>query len=424
MMMTAFNQSAIRWTRVLAALCALAFALASVVPSVAKEKKATTATAEDPKHPSKKYILEHLDTSKIVWPNPPDIARIRYVNQFYGEKRDPKPTQEKSKWMDKLAGITAGEQGPGDKLFFQLVRPYGVGVDTKGRVYTIDEKVLAVFIYNLEDQKVELIKNGVQARFSLPTGLTIDDADTLFVSDTNLHHVLVFDKQHKLESSISEGMMRPAGMAIDNENRFLYVADSEREQVLVYDADPPHKFLRAVGQPTGKNNDMSAGHLARPTNVAVDSDGNLYVADTLNNRIQIFDADGNFISMFGKPGDGPGYFSRPKGIGVDSDGHVWVADAIQDRVQVFTRDGHLLIYFGGHGELPGQFNTLAGLTIDNKNRVFTTEQYPGRIQIFRYITNEEAKAELAEREKVAGNKAGKPAGKEAAQSKPAAATPN
>ena len=56
---------------------------------------------------------------------------------------------------------------------------------------------------------------------------------------------------------------------------------------------------------------------------------------------------GKFIRAFGKAGDGPGYFARPKGIAVDSDGHVWVADAVQDRVQVFTPEGNLLIWMGG-----------------------------------------------------------------------------
>jgi DNA-binding beta-propeller fold protein YncE len=129
----------------------------------------------------------------------------------------------------------------------------------------------------------------------------------------------------------------------------------------------------------------------------VDSDGNLYVSDTYNNRIEIFDADGNFIRQFGKAGDRPGTFMRPKGIAVDVDGHVWVADAVQDRVQCFTPEGDLLIWMGGHGTLPGQFRTLAGLYIDKNNRIFTSEQFPGRVQMFRYFTDDEARVELARR---------------------------
>ena len=106
-----------------------------------------------------------------------------------------------------------------------------------------------------------------------------------------------------------------------------------------YDADPPFKFLRTIGKRSGKHDLTTPGDFSHPTNVAVDGDGNLYVSDTFNNRVEIFDADGKFIRAFGKAGDGPGYFARPKGIAIDSDGHVWVADAVQDRVQVFTPEG-------------------------------------------------------------------------------------
>ena len=135
------------------------------------------------------------------------------------------------------------------------------------------------------------------------------------------------------------------------------------------------KLLRRIGT-GGKNHFLTTpGDFGAPQGVAVDKDGNVYVTDTLNNRVEIFDADGNFISTFGKHGDGPGYFARPKGIAVDGDGHIWVADEMQDRLQVFNRDGQLLTYIGNtHGELPGQFKALMGVAIDKQNRVFTTEQ--------------------------------------------------
>jgi DNA-binding beta-propeller fold protein YncE len=280
-----------------------------------------------------------------------------------------------------------------DKPRFQLVTPYGVAVDSKGRLYVADSKVLAVFIFDTQTKDVELIKNGVQARFGWITGLAIDDTDRLFVADTKMRRVLVFDPQHKLEGSISGDMISPGGLAIDNENRFLYVPDAELDQVLVYDADPPYKLLRKMGTGGKKHTLTTPGDFARPTNVAVDKDGNLYVSDTLNDRVEIFDAEGNFIRTFGKPGDGPGYFARPKGIAIDGDGHVWVADGVQSRVQVFTPEGQLLIWMGEPGTLPGQFSALTGLTIDSQNRVFTSEQFPGRVQMFQYINDAQAIAE-------------------------------
>jgi sugar lactone lactonase YvrE len=407
-------QTRLRLTRHSAMILALMIAVlaAATVPVHAKDKKKAAP-------PTQKNVLELLDYSKIVWPNPPAITRIKYLSYFSGEKRQLKAAPKKSAWMDKLAGVAVGEASPSDKLFYQLIRPYGIGEDSKGRIYVADEKVLAVFIFNPDTGEVELIKNGTNARFRLITGLALDDTDNLFVSDSELRHVLVFDKQHRVQASISQGMSSPAGLAVDNENRFLYVCDTDLDQVLVYDADPPYNLLRTIGKRDGKHELTTPGDFSRPTNAAVDEDGNVYVSDTFNDRVEIFDADGNFVREFGKPGDGPGYFTRPKGLAVDRDGHIWVADAMQDRVQVFTPEGKLLIWIGNHGMLPGQFSMVAGVLIDKQNRVITSEQYPGRVQIFRYFTDEEAKAELARRD---GGRPGVLAAKQA-ETAPATTTP-
>ncbi len=379
------------------------------VPAYGKKKK-------DEAKKEKPGILETLDYSKIVWPNPPAITRIKYLDYFAAEHRVQKGQKEKVSWMDRLSGVATGET-KADQPRFQLVLPYGIAVDSKGRVYVGDSKVRAVFVFNPEKKdEVELIKNGMHARFRWITGLAIDDADRLFVADSGYHHVVVFDAQRKVEGSIGEGMVDPGGLAIDNENRYLYVADAAQDQVLVYDADPPFKLLRRIGT-GGKEHTLTApGDFAKPTNVAVDGDGNLYVSDTLNFRIEIFDAEGNFLRTFGKAGDGPGYFTRPKGIAIDGDGHIWVADTMQDRVQVFDQKGRLLIYLGEHGLLPGQFRSVVGLAIDKNNRVFTSEQFPGRVQMFRYFSDAEA---AAEKEKQAARYAKKPeaAGSQAAADK-------
>lgn len=341
-----------------------------------------------------KHVLEMLDYSKIVWPNPPAITRIRFLDHFFSEPA--KPVEEKKlTWKDRLAGMATGETRSPAR--FQLVVPYGIAIDSKGRVYVADSKVRAIFIFDTKTKHVDFIKNGVHARFTRMTGLAMDDGDRLFVSDSEARRVIVFDPQHKVEGSIGGMFESPGGLAVDNENRFLYVADAGLDQIMVFDADPPYKLIRVMGT-SGKDHSLTGeGDFSMPSNVALDKDGNLYVSDTWNNRIQIFDADGKFIRAFGKAGDGPGYFARPKGIAVDSDGHIWVADAVQNRVQVFTPEGQLLIHMGGHGMLPGQFRTLAGLAIDKNNRVFTTEQFPGRLQMFQYVPDGEAMAERARR---------------------------
>ncbi len=338
-----------------------------------------------------------IDYSNIVWPNPPAIARIRYQAFYSAQKLSQveAPHTKKQKWMDRLAGTQAASDN--GKVLFQLAEPYGLAVDSKNNLYVADQKVGAIFIFNTETREAQLIKNRVQAHFVRIIGLAMDDNDRLFVSDPGLHHILVFDANHKAEDVITDGMVEPGGMVIDTENRLLYVSDVELDQVLVYDADS-FKLLRKIGT-TGHNHELTTpGDFSKPTGLAVDQDGNLYVSDTMNNRIEIFDADGKFVSTFGKAGDGPGYFARPKGVAIDSDGHIWVADGMQDRVQVFNQQAQLLISFGGHGLLPGQFQGLVGVATDKNNRVFTSEIYPGRVQQFRYVTDAEAKQLRKDRE--------------------------
>jgi DNA-binding beta-propeller fold protein YncE len=357
-----------------------------------KKKKGEQQAAIDAK-------IEAIDYSFIVWPNPPAIARIRYVNWYSSDKavRDLKGNKQKqSGWMDRLAGTQTEEE-----VFtrpFELVQPYGIAVDSKGNLYVADQRVGAVFIFSTDQRRdvLEMIKNGSHAHFVRIIALAMDDNDRLFIADPGLKHVLVLNKDHKAEDVITEGIGEPSGLTIDKQNRLLYVADLELDQVLVYDADTL-KLLRKIGTTGHKHELTSPGDFAKPTGVAVDKEGNLYVCDTLNNRIEIFDADGQFISAFGKSGDGPGYFARPKGVAVDSDGHVWVADGVQDRVQVFEKEGQLLISFGGHGLMPGQFQGLVSIAIDQRDRVFTTEIFPGRAQEFQYITDAQADKERQKR---------------------------
>lgn len=379
------------------------FALALPAAAGDKKKAKTAPEAQLPKR-------VNFDLNKIVWPNPPAITRIRFLQQFTGEKIDFNQAANKKKpkqgWMDRLAG-TKPQADQNLKLPFQLVRTYGVAFDSKGRVYAADQAVGAIFIFDAEKKgEVEMIKNGVDAHFGLINGLAIDDNDRIFVSDDKLHRIGVISPAKQGPARWQEEtpfgaevLAKPGGMAIDTENRFLYVVDTQNDVVDVFDADT-YKLLRKIGVAGKKHTLTEPGTFSLPTNVAVDKDGNLYVTDTLNNRIQIFDADGKFISTFGKNGDGPGYFSRPKGIAVDGDGHIWVSDSVQQRVQVFDREGRLLIYFGEPGNWPGQFSAIYDIAIDTKfNRVVTSEQFPGRVQMFRYVTDAEAEQVRIERAK-------------------------
>ena len=378
--------------------------LTFVVPGAAhadpKKKKKVANTATKPAEPR-----PQVDITKLVWPEPPNIPRIRYTQYFAGMKIDYSvdTTKPKQTWMDRLAGAQpVSDKFSGKNFPFQLLGPYGMTADSKGHLYVADQKVGAIFVFNIENKEAELIRNGFEAHFGMINSVAVDDNDRLFVSDGKLGKVLVFNPKHQVVAQINEGLVDPVGLAIDKENRFLYVVDTQLDQVLVYDADTL-KLLRKIGT-TGKKHTLTTpGDFALPTDVAVDKDGNIYVTDTLNWRVEMFDAEGKFIKQFGKHCDAIGCFKRPKGIAVDSDGHIWVVDTGLALVQIYNQDGELLAYVGGPGRALGRFNDPMGIAIDDKNQVFVSEQYPwGRVQQFRYITDTEAAQLKEERAKLNG----------------------
>jgi DNA-binding beta-propeller fold protein YncE len=385
-----------RFRQFFPALCVAGTLLFATNLEAGKNKRKASVEAPKPTE------LPEIDTRNLVWPDPPEITRIRWLEQYRGEPKPLQPVEAKPKkkesWMLRVAGIQPVELSKAD-MKFKLVRPYGLAVDSKGNVYAADTYVGAVFIFNPETKAVDFIRNGREARFKALIGLAIDDADRLFVTDSGLQRVFVFDADHKFKATFgSDRLERPSGVAVDNKNRLLYVTDVLKDNVVVYDLDSL-KYLRTIGGPPQKTGDDAPGTFARPTNVAVGSQGDVLVSDTLNSRIQVFDADGTFLNIIGKPGDGPADLARPKGIAMDSDGHVWVADADQNRVKVFDRQGHLCAFFGEYGYFPGQFALPSGIAIDKNNRVIVAEQVlNGRLQVFRYTTDAEAAAELVKRE--------------------------
>ena len=415
------------WIRFDYAVTVAALILTSLFPNSAaagtKKKPATDSQTAAPTQAAKPQI----DPSKLVWPEPPNVPRVRYSNYFAGMPFDYTPEQQqaakkKSSWMDRLAGV----QDPTNKqhlkaMPFQLLAPYGMAVNSKGELFVADQKVGAIFVFNTETKDAQLIANGRDASFAWVNGIAFDDDDRMFVTDGKLKRLLVFDKNNKVVDQIREGLIDPVGVAVDTENRQVYVVDTQADQVVVFDADSL-KEKRRIGT-GGKRHELNTpGNFSLPTFIALDKDNNVYVTDTMNYRVEIFDADGNFISQFGKHCDGPGCFAHPKGIAVDSDGHVWVADPMIDLLQAFNKDGELLGLVGGHGTNLGQFSSLDGVYIDKNNRIFTSEQYPGRVQMFHYITD--AEAEQLKKEKEAQRGGAKAANQApAAPAQQAAATP-
>jgi DNA-binding beta-propeller fold protein YncE len=125
------------------------------------------------------------------------------------------------------------------------------------------------------------------------------------------------------------------------------------------------------------------GQFNQPTGIAVNpANGNLVVPDEGNNRVQIFNEKGEYLSQFGTFGTGNGQFNQPRGAGVDSKGNIWVIDTGNNRVEKFNEKGEYLSQFGTKGTGNGQFTTPKNLAVDSKGNVWVADSGNKRIEKF------------------------------------------
>ena len=359
----------------------------------------------------KKVAPKPVDITKLVWPPPPDKPRVRYISEYSGELDLIGKKQAKGGILERIAGVSVTPQERP-----RMIKPYGVAVDSKGRVYVTDTIKAVVFVFDLEHKTLEFRGNNAPANLELPVGLAVDEKDRLFVSDSKTHQITCFAPDGTFESAFGAAdLKRPGGLAVDDSLHRLYVVDGGGKRIAVFDLDSL-KLLRYMGQ-VKSGGDITAG-LDYPNSIAIDPDGLIYVTDAIMARVVVYDTEGNFVRAFGKRGDGAGMFGRPKGIAIDADGHVYVADALLNSMQIFSPEGRPLLNVGGNGMGPGQFMLMAGVAIDRKNRVIAVDQTPARIEIFHYITDEEAASG-----KTGENVSEKPAAESAAKVKAVAPAP-
>ena len=175
---------------------------------------------------------------------------------------------------------------------------------------------------------------------------------------------------------------RPRGVAVAPDGT-LYVADTlnHRIQHLARTGEVLHAWgeLGSVDQ-----GEAPGGTFNEPWDLAVAPDGSLWVADTWNHRIQHFTAEGEFLGMIGTFGqaESPSAFWGPRSVAVDSQGRVFVADTGNKRIAIFDAQGKPLGQFGTPGYLEGQLDEPVGLAVDRQGRVYVADTWNQRIQVF------------------------------------------
>lgn len=314
--------------------------------------------------------------SPRTWPLPPETPRIRFVTAYRGIDAF-KPAKKPSRFMTALLG----DADPGDKPSDNLLKPYGVAVTPDGRICVTDTAARRVFVFDPERKTVGFLGEDAGTPLNKPVGIAADETGRVFVADATVKRVFAYEPDGRLALAIGHDgdFETPSGLTIDRTNRRLFVADTTKHQIFEYTAEDG-RLVRRIG-----TRGVGDGQFNFPTNVWADRAGLLYVADTLNFRVQIFDADGRLTKTFGELGDGPGTFNRPKGIAVDSEGHIYVVDSSFSNFQIFTADGQLLLFVGSGGQNAGEFVLPAGMCIDEHDRVYVADQGNARVQIFQYL---------------------------------------
>jgi DNA-binding beta-propeller fold protein YncE len=207
----------------------------------------------------------------------------------------------------------------------------------------------------------------------------------------------VFDKNGKHVRKIGDGkgFDRLSSVTVNREGTRLYATDiggvqSENHRIRVY--DPRNgEHLMDIGK-----RGPGPGELNLPRDLAVGKDGRLYVVDSGNFRVQVFDTDGKYIKSFGKVGKQLGDFARPKEIATDREGNVYVADTAFGNFQIFNPEGELLMFVGSRSERggPAKYMLPAGIYVDEDGRVYMGDQWFSKLDIYRPYALPEGKGNL------------------------------
>ena len=174
----------------------------------------------------------------------------------------------------------------------------------------------------------------------------------------------------------AEGMMYVVNRSYE------YRPDGKRITICTVDEDYVGEFARGVHTAGVTEENENDGSLIWPTSVALDKEGQVYVADEWLNRISMFTRDGDWLGKWGVKGSGDGELSGPSGLAFDADDNLLAVDSQNHRVQKFSKDGRFLSKWGEQGSGPGQLNLPWGLSIDRAGDVFIADWGNDRIQKF------------------------------------------
>ncbi len=262
----------------------------------------------------------------------------------------------------------------------ELNKPRGVAVDADDNLYVVDmtarvQKFSPDGVYLLDWQMMQTDKGK-------PKGMCRDHNGNILVIEPHYSRINVFSTAGKLlaqwgvkgTNAGQLGMPRGAAANARGEIFVCEYGDSERVQKFTAEGRPLPGGWGRFGDAPGQFN--------RAEGLALDAQDRVYVADSCNQRIQVFSADGKFLRAYGKPGSGAGELSYPYDIQVDGAGRQYVCEFGNQRIQIFDAHGQPLEILGGPGGAPGQFSEPWGIALDSKGNLYVADALNHRVQKF------------------------------------------
>lgn len=334
-----------------------------------------------------RQVLHYDATSSesgSVWPAPQtlEVPRYRYVGQLTGEGNfRPEGAGTGASGRSTLQRVWAAIAGLDEQAATPVVlqRPQSGMVDARGRILVTDVSRNAVFVFDEGAGRLEVWDDaGDRRRFAAPIGLAAGRDGEVLVADAELHRIVRLSAEGRpLGSFGADTLKRPTGLVRDAQRQRIYVADTHDHAIKVFDDDG------VLLERWGTRGD-APGELNYPTHLGL-GEGRLYVSDSLNARVQAFDLAGRVQGQIGQRGLYVGNLVRPKGVAADAEGNVYVVESMHDTLLVFDRESRLLMSIGGTGQEVGKFYLPAGVWTDGRDRVYVADMYNGRVVVFQFL---------------------------------------
>lgn len=285
----------------------------------------------------------------IFYPPLPNPPYIQYLATFSSPSDI---NNDSSEFTD----FILGDQDANANL---VQKPYGLTI-YNGKIFVVDTRGPGYAVFDLTKKRAYTVSGFGSGRMKKPINITIDKEGNRYVTDTGRGQVLVYDRGDRFVKAYGiKGQFKPSDVAISGDK--LFVSDVEHHKIHVL-SKQTGETLYGFGKAGQKE-----GEFLYPTNMELANDGNLYISEIGNFRIQVVTQDGKFVKIIGKLGSGLGQFARPKGVAVDRGGNVYVVDAAFENVQVLDKEGKLLLFFGAAGGGPDSINLPTDIEIDYEN---------------------------------------------------------